>query len=91
MTARAIRHAVYEPIIRQRRRATRADGKECRVAVDKRAAPGWLRKDNWLGGSLTTETVSDESLTLRVYLPQASVAILTDDSESAAGPVAARI
>jgi len=44
-----------------------------------------------LGGSLTTETVSDESLTLRVYLPQASVAILTDDSESAAGPVAARL
>lgn len=42
-----------------------------------------------LGGSLTTETVSDESLALRVYLPQASVAILTDDSE-AAGPVAAR-
>jgi PAS domain-containing protein len=44
-----------------------------------------------LGGALTTETVSDESLTLSVYLPQASVAILTDDSESAAGPVAARL
>ena len=44
-----------------------------------------------LGGLLTAETVSDESLTLTVYLPQASVAILTDDSESAAGPVAARL
>jgi PAS domain S-box-containing protein len=44
-----------------------------------------------LGGSLTADTVSDESLTLTVHLPQASVAILTDDSESAAGPVAARL
>ena len=44
-----------------------------------------------LGGALTTERVSDESLTLMVYLPQASVAILTDDSESAAGQVAARL
>jgi PAS domain S-box-containing protein len=44
-----------------------------------------------LGGVLTTEPVSDESLTLRAYLPQASVAILTDDSESAAGQVAPRL
>ena len=44
-----------------------------------------------LGGLVTAETVSDESLTLTVYLPQASVAILTDDSERAAGPVAARL
>jgi hypothetical protein len=44
-----------------------------------------------LGGSLAADAVSDESLSLTVYLPQASVAILTDDSESAAGPVAARL
>ncbi|HEV8395372.1 MAG TPA: PAS domain-containing protein [Vicinamibacterales bacterium] len=43
-----------------------------------------------LGGSLTVDAVSDESLTFRVYLPQASVAILTDDAQSAAGEVAAR-
>ena len=43
-----------------------------------------------LGGTLAIEPVSDESLTLRVYLPQASVAILTDDSQNADGPVAVR-
>ena len=43
-----------------------------------------------LGGSLTVDAVSDESLTFRVYLPQASVAILTDDAQTAAGEVAAR-
>jgi hypothetical protein len=43
-----------------------------------------------LGGSLTVDAVSDESLTFRVYLPQASVAILTDDAQSAAGEMAAR-
>jgi PAS domain S-box-containing protein len=35
-----------------------------------------------LGGVLTLDAVSDESLTLKVYLPQASVAILTDDSNA---------
>jgi PAS domain S-box-containing protein len=44
-----------------------------------------------LGGVLTVEAVSDESLTFKGYLPQVSVAILTDDSHSAAGQVAARI
>ena len=43
-----------------------------------------------LGGVLTVEAVSDESLTFRVYLPQASVAILTDDSQGAANEVVAR-
>ena len=37
-----------------------------------------------LGGVLTVEAVSDESLAFCVYLPQASVAILTDDSHSTA-------
>jgi len=43
-----------------------------------------------LGGMLTVEAVSDESLTFRVYLPQASVAILTDDAQGAASEVTAR-
>ena len=43
-----------------------------------------------LGGVLTVDAVSDESLTFKGYLPQVSVAILTDDSHSAAGQVAAR-
>ena len=43
-----------------------------------------------LGGVLTVEAVSDESLTFRVYLPQASVAILTDDAQGTASEVAAR-
>ena len=41
-------------------------------------------------GALTVEAVSDESLTFKVYLPQVSVAILTDDSHSATGHVAVR-
>ena len=43
-----------------------------------------------LSGVLTVEAVSDESLAFCVYLPQASVAILTDDSHSTAGDVAVR-
>lgn len=44
-----------------------------------------------LGGVLTEEAVSEEALTLTVYLPQASVAILTDDSQGATGQVALRV
>jgi len=43
-----------------------------------------------LGGVLAVEAVSDESLTFRVYLPQASIAILTDDAQGAAREVTAR-
>ena len=43
-----------------------------------------------LSGVLIVEAVSDESLAFCVYLPQASVAILTDDSHSTAGDVAVR-
>jgi len=43
-----------------------------------------------LGGVLAVEAVSDESLTFRVFLPQASVAILTDDAQGAASEATAR-
>ena len=43
-----------------------------------------------LAGALIVEAVSDESLTFKVYLPQVSVAILTDDSQSGTGQVALR-
>jgi PAS domain S-box-containing protein len=44
-----------------------------------------------LGGTITVAAVSDESLTFELFLPQVSVAIVTDDSHAAAGHAAARI
>jgi PAS domain S-box-containing protein len=44
-----------------------------------------------LGWTLTVAAVSDESLTFELFLPQVSVAIVTDDSHVPAGHAAARI
>ena len=64
--------------------ATEHGGEGAGVAAARRAI-------GRLAGALSVEAVSDESLTFKVYLPQVSVAILTDDSHGAAGQVALRV
>jgi PAS domain S-box-containing protein len=64
--------------------ATEDAGESAALATARRAI-------GRLGGVLTEEAISDEALTLTVYLPQASVAILTDDSPGATGQVALRV
>ena len=61
------------------------------VEPDSSAVTAARRAVARFGGVLIAEAVSDESLALRVYLPQASVSILTDDSHSSAGDVAVRM
>jgi PAS domain S-box-containing protein len=63
--------------------ATAGAGDNAALATARRAV-------GRLGGVLTVEAVPEEALTLTVFLPQASVAILTDDSHGATGQVALR-